>query len=153
MLYDILFPEKDTVTIDIPVKSELPIVFAIANKRKVKEMSESYLDIKKIVGKFKVGNLNESYEVLGESSDTVDNIVDNYMTKKLNDMQGLFISIHYTDLKTYSNSSGHLRVVLNATHKQPEQFLPAMETIFYLVDKVANLKLSANAKAKALKAR
>ncbi len=58
-------PEKDTVTIDIPVKSDLPIVFALANKKKIKEMAESYLDIKKIAGKFKISNLNDYYEVLG----------------------------------------------------------------------------------------
>jgi hypothetical protein len=68
-------------------------------------------------------------------------------------MQGLFISMHYSDLKTYSNSNGHFRVVLNATHKNPEQFLPAMELIFYIVDKIAGLKFSANIKAKAMKSR
>lgn len=68
-------------------------------------------------------------------------------------MQGLIISMHYSDLKTYSNSSGHFRVILNATHKDPEQFLPAIELIFYIIDKIAGLKFSANIKAKALKAR
>jgi hypothetical protein len=83
----------------------------------------------------------------------VDSVIDNYVSKRLNDMQGLFISIHYTDLKTYTNSKGHLRVVLNASHKNPEQFLPAVELIFYLADKIAGLKLTANSKARALKAR
>lgn len=116
-------------------------------------MAENYLDIKKMTGKFKISNLNEYYEVLGESSDTLDSIIDNYVTKRLNDMQGLFISIHYTDLKTFTNTAGHLRVILNATHKNPDQFLPGMELIFYLVDKIASLKLTANSKARALKAR
>lgn len=116
-------------------------------------MAENYLDIKKMTGKFKISNLNEYYEVLGESSDTLDSIIDNYVTKRLNDMQGLFISIHYTDLKTFTNTAGHLRVILNSTHKNPDQFLPGMELIFYLADKIANLKLTANSKARALKAR
>lgn len=116
-------------------------------------MAENSLDIKKIAGKFKVSNLNEYYEVLGESSDTVDAVIDNYVVRRLNDMQGLVISIHYTDLRIYSNSNGHLRVVLNSAHKNPEQFLPAMEMVFYLADKIANLRLSANSKARAQKAR
>jgi len=39
-------------------------------------------------------------------------------------------------------------VVLNTTHKTPEHFLPDMELVFYLVDKIAGLKLTVNAKAK-----
>lgn len=31
-------------------------------------MAETYLDLKKLAGKFRVNNLNESFEVLGESS-------------------------------------------------------------------------------------
>jgi hypothetical protein len=68
-------------------------------------------------------------------------------------MNGLFISIHFTDLQTFSSHNAHLRVVLNSTHKTPEHFLPAMELVFYLVDKLAGLKLTVNAKAKAQKAR
>jgi hypothetical protein len=153
LLYDIVFPEKDTVTIDIPVKTEVPLVFALGSKKKTKEMAENYLDIKKLAGKFKVSNLNEHYEILGESSETVDTVVDNFVTKRLNDMQGLFISIHYTDLKTFTNSPGHLRVVLNLSHKNPDQFQPGVELVLYLADKIAGLKLTANAKTRALKAR
>jgi hypothetical protein len=36
MLYGIIFPEKDTVTIDIPVRTEIPLVFAVAGKKKIK---------------------------------------------------------------------------------------------------------------------
>ena len=73
--------------------------------------------------------------------------------KRLNDVQGLFVSIHYTDLKMYSNSNGHLRVVLNATHKNDDHFLTALEVALYIADKIAGLRLSSNSKARALKAR
>jgi hypothetical protein len=46
-------------------------------------MAENYLDIKKMTGKFKISNLNEYYEVLGESSDTLDSIIDNYVRKNI----------------------------------------------------------------------
>ena len=36
MFYEAIYPEKDTVTIDIPVKANHPIVFCIVNKKKVK---------------------------------------------------------------------------------------------------------------------
>ena len=111
------------------------------------------MDIRKIAGKFGVKNLNDHYEVLGEASDTIDNIIDNYAVKRLNDFQGLFISIHYTDLKIYSSSTGHLRVVLNPTYKNHDHFLPALELILHLADKIAALKLSSNSKVKAQRAR
>jgi hypothetical protein len=44
-------------------------------------------------------------------------------------------------------------VVLNATYKNSGHFLPAIELVFYLADKLAGLKLTANSKAKAIKAR
>lgn len=152
-LYDIVFPQRDTVTIDLPIKTDVPVVLLVAQKKRVKEISQQYLDINKITGKFNVANLNSGYEVLGESAETVDSIVDNYTVKRLNQMNRLFFSIHYTDLKTLSQRPGHLRVVLNATYKNPAHFLPAIELVFYLADKLANLKLTANSKAKAIKAR
>jgi hypothetical protein len=121
-----IYPEKDTITIDIPMKCEVPVVLLVANKKKIKAYSESNLDINKLAGRFDVNNLNNSYQILGESADIVDSIIDNYMVKKLNEFNGLFLSIHYTDQKMFSESKGHLRVVLNASHKNIDQFLPAV---------------------------
>jgi len=39
---------------------------------------------------------------LGENADTVDSIVDNYVVRKLNEMNGLISSIHYSDQKLLS---------------------------------------------------
>lgn len=152
-LLDIFFPEKDTVTIDIPVKSETPLVFAVLQRKQVKEYVEKQLDIRTVTRQFKVTNMHANYEVLGEAADTVDSILDKHVVKKISDFNGLILSIHYTDLKMFSESTGHLRVVLNLAHKQEENFLPALELILYLVDKITNFKISANSKAKALKSR
>jgi hypothetical protein len=61
MIYDIFFPDRDTVTIDIPIKADQPLVLLIAQKKRVKEISENHLDIRKLVGKFGVTNLLPSY--------------------------------------------------------------------------------------------
>ena len=68
-------------------------------------------------------------------------------------MQGLILSIHATDLQVFSASKGHLRMVLNLAHKNEDNFLPAIELALYLADRISNLKISANSKAKALKSR
>ena len=61
--------------------------------------------------------------------------------------------MHFTDQKMFSNSTGHLRVILNGAYKDRAKYLTAMELIFHIVDKIASLKLSQNAKAKAFQAR
>ena len=68
-------------------------------------------------------------------------------------MDGLILSIHYTDLKIFSASTGHLRVVFNLSNKRDEQYLPGLELALYLADKIAAFKIGANSKAKALKSR
>lgn len=75
------------------------------------------------------------------------------MVKRINDLNGLILSAHYTDLKIYSEKSGHLRVVLNLSHKQEDHFLPGLELALYLADKICNVKISAPSKVKALKSR
>ncbi len=56
----------------------------MANKKRIKSYSESHLDINKLTGRFDVNNLNSAYQILGESADIVDSLIDNYMVKKLN---------------------------------------------------------------------
>ena len=90
---------------------------------------------------------------MGEAADTVENVVDRHVVKKIKDISGLLLSIHYTDLHTFSESKGQLRVVLNLAHKDDENFAPAVELALYLADKISTLKLTTNAKAKALKSR
>ena len=85
--------------------------------------------------------------------DSVDFIVDNNVCRKLSDLAGLVQSIHYTDQKLFSEQTGHLRAVLYASKKNEPKYLQAMELIFYIVDRIHNMKVSAKTKAKALKAR
>ena len=71
MLLDIFMPEKDTVTIDISLKADSPIVLAVAQKKQVKDLTEKNLDIRTMTRQFNVTNLNQSYEVLGDRKSVV----------------------------------------------------------------------------------
>lgn len=152
-VYELIWPEKDMITIDIPVKSEVPLVFLLSLKKKMKSYIEKHLDIKMLTGSFEVKGLHSNYEVLGESADTVDQIFDGYLVKRVSENPGLFMFMHYTDQKMFSNHSGHLRVILNGAYKDKTKYLTAMEVIFNLVDRIASLKLSQNTKTKAFQAR
>lgn len=43
-------------------------MFLVAQKKRVKEIKEAHLDIRKITGNFNIVNLNAAYEVFGESA-------------------------------------------------------------------------------------
>ena len=92
-------------------------MICLAQKKKVKTLTEKYLDIAQLTGTFVVKNIPQKFSILGESADIVDQIIDNQMIRKLQDLSNLIVSIHYTDQKMFSESSGHLRVVMNLSKK------------------------------------
>lgn len=151
--YELIWPEKDTITIDIPVKADVPVVFLLSQKKKLKSYLEKHLDARMLTGSFQVRNLPTTYELLGEAQDTLEQVFDGYVMKRIAENPGLFMYIHYTDQKMFSSSTGHLRVVLNGAYKDKSKYLTAVETIFYIADKMATLKISQNSKAKAFQAR
>ena len=73
--------------------------------------------------------------------------------KRINDLSSLIHSIHYTDQKLFSDAEGHLRAILYVSEKNAEKYLPAIELLFLMVDKIKDIKISANYKAKAFKDR
>lgn len=117
LVYEAIYPEKDIITIDIPVKIDHPIVLALVNRKKVAKTVEANIDIAKLAGSFEVKNLHQDFEVLGESSETVDFIVDNNVCRKIAELGPLIQSIHYTDQKFFSEQTGHLRAIFLASKK------------------------------------
>jgi hypothetical protein len=82
-VYELIWPEKDMITIDIPVKTDIPVVFLLSLKKKMKSYLEKHLDVKMLTGSFEIKSLNKDYEVLGESGDTIDQLFDGYVVKKI----------------------------------------------------------------------
>ncbi len=64
-IYELIWPEKDTITIDIPVKTDVPAVFLLSLKKKLKSYLEKNLDVRMLTGSFEVRNLHNNYELLG----------------------------------------------------------------------------------------
>ncbi len=64
-VYELIWPEKDVITIDIPVKTDIPLVFLLSLKKKMKTYIEKHLDVKMLTGAFEVKGLHQTYEVLG----------------------------------------------------------------------------------------
>lgn len=52
LIYETIYPEKDTITVDIATETNQPIVFCVANKKKLKHVAESNIDLTKLAGSF-----------------------------------------------------------------------------------------------------
>jgi hypothetical protein len=68
-------------------------------------------------------------------------------------MSSIIHSVHYTDQKFFSESEGHLRATLYASYKHEDKYLPALEFLLQLADKIHELKVPGAYKTKAFKAR
>lgn len=102
LVYEAIYPEKDLITIDIPVKIDHPVVLALINRKKVSKTFDANIDLAKLAGSFEVNSLPPSMEAFGESADTVDYVVDNHVCRKVAELGTLIQSIHYTDQKLFS---------------------------------------------------
>ena len=54
-------PDKDTVTIDLPMDTDVPLVFAVCEKKRVKDLTEKYIDIRMMTRQFVIKNLPQNY--------------------------------------------------------------------------------------------
>ena len=61
LIYEMIWPEKDTITIDIPLKTEIPLVFMLSLKKKMKGYIQKYLDIQMLTATFDIKNLHQNY--------------------------------------------------------------------------------------------
>jgi hypothetical protein len=152
-IYSTIYPEKDLIIIDIPLQVNHPIVFCVAAKKKMKQITEKYLDLGKLAGSFEVKGLSNGFHVIGEASEILDSVFDASTCKKINDIGSMVHSLHYTDQKVFSESEGHLRATLYASNKHEDKYLPALEFLLQLADKIYDMKIPAAYKTKAYKAR
>lgn len=64
LVYETIYPEKDLITIDIAISSGQPFVFCVVNKKKLKHVTETNIDLAKLAGSFDVKGLNPSFHAL-----------------------------------------------------------------------------------------
>lgn len=103
-------------------------------KRDVKAVKAKAIDMS-VTKLFDVNNFPDTYRIFGENVESVDHIIDNQAIAMIKQLPGVFNSLHYTDQKVYSNSTGHLRVLLNLS-KEGEKNELAIKLILYIVDRI-----------------
>lgn len=120
-LLQFVFPEKDLVNIIIPTGCQTPLVFCLSRKREMKSFKQKCPDLNFLTKDYEVSGLSENYRILGENPESINFIFDGYVhmdisqvVKHLNQLINIVHSIHYTDQKIFSSSTGCIRIVLAA---------------------------------------
>lgn len=99
----------------------------------MKSITDASLDLNSLTKIFDVKNLNQNFHAFGESTETIDFLIDNHVVKKINELASLIMLIHYTDQKMFSDQSGHIRAVFYASKKNEEKYRAGIELIFYII--------------------
>lgn len=61
LVYEAMYPEKDLIVIDIPIKAEHPVVLALINRKKVSKTVQANIDLAKLAGSFEVSSLPPNF--------------------------------------------------------------------------------------------
>ncbi|CDW86415.1 UNKNOWN [Stylonychia lemnae] len=167
--FEIIWPKKDQVIVEIPISvgeyplgdgsstTKIPIEFVMCRTRDIKNFHNQFPYIKKFIAPL----LAKSYQpekqdsntlvIYGESTEAVNHIIDQQIGDILSrNGAGNIAEIHITDQKVYSNLA-----VLNidTNPDKLQESAKVLKALLMMVDKVATLRLSKEARAKADKNR
>jgi hypothetical protein len=104
VLFNLIWPEKDRVSYDIPLDCEgkdIKLCFAILRKRLVKSNLETYEDLKLLCKKYKVENLNTKLNVFCDQTEFFNHFFDKQTLAFLNKYQKYIEEIHISDQQTF----------------------------------------------------
>mmetsp|Transcript_38504 Transcript_38504/g.28350 ORF Transcript_38504/g.28350 Transcript_38504/m.28350 type:complete len:403 (+) Transcript_38504:10-1218(+) len=170
--FDLVWPSKDLVTIDIPISvpeyslqdgsttNLIPLDMVICRKRDMKAMYSNFSYMKNFLAPLQAKNLKQdlsssnSLVVLGESEESVNHMIDGQIGQVLSEIGEEHIqSVHITDQKLYNNSPLMLRAQLHLIPAKPKESARILSTLFQLVDRSVGLRLSTAARQRAEKSR
>jgi len=147
-----IWPEKDRVTIEIPIdlKTPIPIVFAAIKKREVKKMQEANPDIKGLCRKLRYDSLANDYVVLGEFEETTDYVLSESIVSMLNKNANLIQLLSFSDQRYAQKLVLRCEMLLSSNLKQDgKKYSTILRGLFYMVDQIVNYKMSQGARQKA----
>ncbi|KAL6067960.1 hypothetical protein QOT17_008445 [Balamuthia mandrillaris] len=158
LLYGIVFPAHDLLTIEVPMNTESmePFVFAVIKSKKEKQFVQENPDVAVFASKVGTqGLLPSSFTVLTDCKDLVPTFLHEHVTATLIKYEPYFESLHFTD----QYPSLHFKKVLRFVFKIPpqqkmhENLEILLKMSLHFIDLVASTKVSAKAKSKAEKQR
>lgn len=104
-LLNLVWPQYDKVSYEVPLISEKPIqvCLGIVRKKNLKSVLENNPDLKYLCRRFKVDGINENIVVLAENEEILTYIFDKNIKEILNFDPKALDLIHITDMKTFLN--------------------------------------------------
>ncbi|EAR94967.2 transmembrane protein, putative (macronuclear) [Tetrahymena thermophila SB210] len=155
--FNLIWPEKDRITIDMPLYDQKePICAAVLRKKDLKTARENYLDLKGLVQKIDTDILDDNHLVLLAGDNYIANTLFDDSTLKLLEQNQKYISlIHITDCQVFSRANSHMRVILNLPTNKKEYpiFEQLMAAMIKIADKLHSVKLPSQSRADAQKER
>jgi len=157
LFFSIIWPEKDRISIEIPIElaAPLPVVFAIVRGKEAKTVYANNSDLKALCKKISFTDLEGHYTAFGENTEAAEFLLTPPVVNLLKKNDNIIQMIQVTD-----QSSSRFKSVLKADFliphnftKDAQEFKPLIKMLFYMVDSLVNFRLSPAARAKAEKER
>lgn len=155
-IFNLIWPERDRLRVDIVIDTPVaqPFVFAVTKRRGAKDIQSNNNDVKNFCRRMPHAELEKSYAVFGETEETSSFVLTNAVVSTLKKNENVVESIIISDLR--QSGKQFLRAELNVPSdylKNPAEFQTVFKMLFYLVDQVANFKMSGAGRARAEKER
>jgi len=156
MIFNFIWPEKDRISIEIPldIKYSIPVVFAIVRAKESKTVYSNNSDLKAFCKKVMRDELEGKYVAFGENVEAAEYILTPPIVALLKKYEKIIQMILLTDQSRSAKMT--LKADLLLPHNfsvESKEFKPILKMLLYLVDSITNIKLSAPARAKAEKER
>jgi len=156
IIFNLIWPEKDRISIEIPIDLPvpLPLVFSVVRKKEAKAIHSNYPDFKNFCRKMIFEELSSSYVVLGENEETVEYILNSAVTSTLKKYDNLIQMLSFTDQKKpYKLVLKVDMVVPKAYLNNPKEFNSIIRMLLSLVDHITHYKMSQSCRIQAEKDR
>ncbi|CAD8199861.1 unnamed protein product [Paramecium pentaurelia] len=148
LFFSFIWPERDTITIDIPIAATpQPICFALVKKRDAKSYKEANIDLKYLCEKLSIEKIDDNLTLvtLGEGKEPLTTIFDSKLCQALKKYDKYIQNIHFTDQKTLLPNPYNLRATL-INIESLDDYTEFIQLMLQIVDKIANFKLSQSAR-------
>lgn len=142
--------------------TNIPLELVICKSRDIKNFHTNFPYIKSFIAPYQIKSIagasqdSNSLVVYAESAEAANHVIDQQIGDVLSRLgPGNLVELHITDQKVYSNFPLMLRAVFNidSNPEKLQDIVKLTRAIFMMIDRIASLRLSKEARSKAEKNR
>jgi len=153
-IFNLIWPERDRIRVDIVIDNAVPFVFAVSKRREAKNISTNNNDVKNFCRRMPNAELEKQFAVFAETEESANYVLTNAVISALKKNDNVIESIIISDLRQSGKQFLRAELIVPSQHlKNPADLQTVFKMLFYLVDQVANFKMSTAGRARAEKER